>query len=73
MTGLNDFSISGRQGMPIGQVCDADVFTVDLLSGPVHCTTLEETVAVKTANDILTNRHPTAPPAATDGMTKPNG
>ena len=41
--------------MPIGHICDAEVFTVDLLGVPVDCTTLEDAVAVKTANDIFTN------------------
>ena len=45
--------------MPIAQVCDADVFTVDLLGVPVNCTTLEDAVAVKTANDIFTHADPT--------------
>jgi hypothetical protein len=45
--------------MPIAPVCDADVFTVDLLGVPVNCTSLDDAVAVKTANDILTNRDPT--------------
>jgi hypothetical protein len=45
--------------MPIGQVCDANVFTVDLLGIPIDCTSLGDAVAVKTANDIFIGVDPT--------------
>jgi hypothetical protein len=45
--------------MPSAQVCDAEVFSVLLLGVPVNCTTLEDAVAVKTANDIFTGVDPT--------------
>ena len=39
--------------------CDTDSFTVDLLGVPVQCVSLEDAVAVKTVNDILTKVDPT--------------
>lgn len=38
---------------------DAEVFPVDLVGVPVNCATLEDAVAVKTANDIFNNADPT--------------
>ena len=45
--------------MAQAQDCDPDVFTVDLLGIPVGCFTLEDAVAVKTANDIFNRVDPT--------------
>ena len=45
--------------MPSSQVCVAEVFSVLLLGVPVNCTTLQDAVAVKAANDIFNGLDPT--------------